>query len=386
MGILNKIGGFAGLIVLISAFYLMLSGYPYVFNQLVYLPNLITNVVLTGGLLAIVFLFCNNGFLLPYTFKSCILLQVIACAIFFVIHADTSYVTRIVYILITYLLFLVAENSIGIKRIVEFNNNWIAIQAVLSLIGFVLIFIGILHSLSIFENIDGRPSSFYGIATSNVSYGGFSRMAGFFDEPGALAGWGIYALVINKLFFKNKFVEFSLIIGLISTLSLAYFIQIAIYFCFFSLNNLKVSIPVGVVFFIVMIWGMRNGGEYFEELTINRIEAFQAGEDNNRTALSNMAEAYFLKSPIIGHGAKRIEEIAYMGDNPYELLAKDGILGTFFTYLPLLIILIKKRRKEVLFSLIILVIGYFQRPFHVNFMHYFMLLSFLYLCLTENQE
>ena len=81
---------------------------------------------------------------------------------------------------------------------------------------------------------------------------------------------------------------------------------------------------------------------------------------------------------------KKIEKTKYMGDNPYELLAKDGILGMLITYLPLLwcgLSLRTYRKRKVLFGIFILMLGYMQRPFHVNMMHYMMLFSFMYMTL-----
>lgn len=55
-----------------------------------------------------------------------------------------------------------------------------------------------------FVEMDMRPGYFFGLFTTNTYFGGLVRNAGFYDEPGALAFWGIYALIINKMFVKTQ--------------------------------------------------------------------------------------------------------------------------------------------------------------------------------------
>ena len=76
-----------------------------------------------------------------------------------------------------------------------------------------------------------------------------------------------------------------------------------------------------------------------------------------------------------------------MDDNPFEILAKDGIIGLVVTYLPLLVVLLKfsRRNKDVFFAGLILTAGYLQRPFHVNLLHNLMLYGFVIL-IYKNTE
>ena len=117
-------------------------------------------------------------------------------------------------------------------------------------------------------------------------------------------------------------------------------------------------------------------------LTFKRFEQGPNGIETNRDELAKMAEKYFYQSPVFGVGAKRIEDIEYMGDNPYELLAKDGILGYVITYFPLFFCGINYRKyPNVFWSVIILFIGYQQRPFHINLVHYVTFFTFIYACM-----
>ena len=112
------------------------------------------------------------------------------------------------------------------------------------------------------------------------------------------------------------------------------------------------------------------------------VERFAGGTiRSGRTEMTAEAKQIFQESPIIGIGAKNLNERGYFDDNPYEIPAKDGIIGVLITYLPLLIVLFKYglRDKKVLFAVLILMAGYLQRPFHVNLLHSMMLYLFVLL-------
>ena len=57
-----------------------------------------------------------------------------------------------------------------------------------------------------------------------------TRVNGFFDEPGAFAFWGMFALLFNKLMFDNKKLEIIIMVSLLFTFSAAYFVLLPIYF------------------------------------------------------------------------------------------------------------------------------------------------------------
>ena len=101
--------------------------------------------------------------------------------------------------------------------------------------------------------------------------------------------------------------------------------------------------------------------------------------DNNRTNMMKLAKKMFLSNPIFGVGPTIFYGGDYAADNPYETLAKDGLFGTFFIYLPLIVIgKMVKFKKDIIFGIFILAVGYLQRPFHTNIIHYTMLYLFVY--------
>lgn len=102
-------------------------------------------------------------------------------------------------VVITHFSLYVVNNSIGITNFITVNNIWLVIQVVLAALGFVLIISNIISPLLVYNFDSGGVDYFYGITTTNAIIGNIPRMAGYFDEPGALAQWGVYALVLNKI-------------------------------------------------------------------------------------------------------------------------------------------------------------------------------------------
>lgn len=375
-------------IIAILIFFGILSTYPYVFDRFLPLPSM--QVVAAGILgLLIILLATRKIRPLPTAFTICIVIQMGVWFFYSILHNDTSYYTRMFFLLLTYVIILSLNSSKGVEDFIKKNNYVIATQAVLGLLAFGLVFVGILSPIFSFENIDNRIALCFGLTCSNAVYGNVIRAAGYFDEPGALAGWGIYALIFNTLYTKNSKVEKMLIFGLISTLSMAYFIQLALFLVCFKMKLRKSSIFIFLVLSIA-VYSVYTLGEENKlyQMTLGRFEMGKYGHgETARERLMEESKRYYEMSPIVGNGASKIEEIGYMGDNPYESLATDGIVGTITLYLPLLIVLLKNiKHKEFSFAVLIIATGYLQRPFHLGLLHYIMLFTFFYLGLKYKNK
>ena len=246
----------------------------------------------------------------------------------------------------------------------------VVFQVVAGTIGFFLVLFGLLQPVSEFLQLDGRPGFYYGLFTTNAVYIDFIRNAGFYDEPGNLAFWGIFALILNKLFVGDKKTEYLLIFGLISTLSLAYFAQVIFYFFFFfKKQRLRLMIPA--VFFLIFILGISSMSESLNSSLIGR---FTYDENsiivgNNRSELFERCWGIFKTSPIVGVGATNLatnisSKLGFVGGNFFTNFASDGIIGVFVSYLPLLFLLkLGQRKRQYRYTFVIILLGYFQRPY-----------------------
>lgn len=364
--------------------FLLVSAIPYVFCRILPFPP--------AGLLSIVFLTLFTFFcLLQRRFSSDVkkLLSIVffQCCIwvlFTICHGDSSYITRIMYLVISLMAItcLCNENA-GLSLFLKLYNNFILLMAICGTLAFFLSITGILSPIFEYENMDGRTGYCFGLTCTNAVFGNIIRYSGFFDEPGAMAAWGVFALIFNRLFFRNFKYEITLIICLLFTLSMAYYIQLAFYILFFYVDFTKIR----DVLLIGLTLGILAGGIYMTkdteldlyQYTFGRFEIDPATgklSGDNRSNLMDLAKVEFAKSPWIGVGARSVEERnLYIADNPYENLAYDGVIGTFTIYLPLLIIMVYGilRNRNYFFGAVILAMGYLQRPFHVNVIHPMML-------------
>ena len=369
-----------GKAAIIVTFMLLFLSYPYVFNRFFSAPPEQLLIILCFLIMIIIGIGIKNNNSLPSIINVFFLVQGLFWIMFFYYHSDSSYLVRIFFLIVTYSIIWALVKTNSLNEFICINNGILTIQSVLGAIAFWLVLTGVLGSFAEFTNTDNRTLYWYGISCTNTKIGNIIRPSGFFDEPGALACWGIYALIFNKLFCGSKKVEICLIIGLFFTLSVAYFIQIFFYFLFYSSKKkaLITVVIIGIVGFFVYHYIENN--EILRYLTIDRFEGGTIRSDRNE--LSEMAKGYFFRNPLMGMGAKNMDKAAYMADNQYEILAKDGLIGAVITYLPFFYLLIKFRGNfKILSALFILALGYLQRPFHINEMHYLMMYTFVVMLL-----
>jgi hypothetical protein len=376
---------------IILAFLLLISYYPYVFCQFIPFPNVL---ILSLGFMtafSLLLLAKRKIVMFPKIVNYIAIIHTVFCLAFFVFHHDSSYLTRIILFLVSYLAIFALYNVNGLGDFMKSYGRFILLMAIGGCLCFFLILFFSYSPLFVFENIDGRTAYCFGITCTNTYLGNIIRYSGFFDEPGAMAYWGMFALLFSRLFFPNSKYDNLLIVLLLLTFSLAYYIQLFFYLLFFRIRSKKdflVLIFLGSIIFGITYFSRSSEFDIYR-LTFARLELDEdtgiAG--NNRADPTEEAKKNFLSNPIIGIGAKKMENMDYMADNPYEILAKDGIIGWIVTYLPLLVILMYRcRDKRYLYAIFILMIGYLQRPFHINFVHYIVLYAFFVMTFSRLKE
>lgn len=373
---------------------MLFSSYPYVFCQFLPIPYIKTLSVLFLSAFGIILLI-KKKIQLPFSpFSEIILIQSIIWIFFCIYHQDSSYITRIMFIVVTYLAILCIHNtSYGVQGFLRFYNKFILVMSIGGALCFFLVLIFSYTPIFNFENVDGRTAYCFGLTCTNTYIGNVIRYAGYFDEPGAMAYWGIFALLFNRLFFYNWKFERVLMLCLVFTFSIAYYIQIFFYILFFNLKQVKhfLGLFFGAVIIIGGIYLSKDTDFDIYRFTIYRLEMDESTgtiQGDSRSELTEKAKEQFEKAPILGIGAQKFTEIDYMADNPYEILAKDGIVGEIVTYLPLLIMVFVgvKGKKDFLYAAVILGMGYLQRPFHVDLIHPLMLYMMFLLTITHNRS
>lgn len=355
----------------------VLISYPYIIECLIDIPP----ISVIGPILLIItfFFLCrcrkSKGEIPDFIFIT-LFFQILSWTLYSIIHNDATYITRVFFVVWASVIILLLVRNGCLKDFICLNNKFIAIQAVGGAISFILIFAGLLKPVVYYTLQNGQYGYCYILTCTNVAFNDVIRMAGYFDEPGAMAFWGIFALMFNKLFIQNRKIEYCLMVCLIFTMSAAYFVQLLLYILFFFVNNIKRSIPILLVFLSIIYIGLKvaNENPIIAKYTTERFKDGQI--KSTRYYLADTAKKYFLANPLFGIGGQKMEDIEYMADNPYEIFAKDGIIGFVVTYAVLFITALRIKGKSALFAIVILSVGYLQRPFHMNLIHYLNLYIF----------
>lgn len=349
-------------------FFALNAGWPSVLSFMGWLPEFrVGYIILT--VLAFVYVIRKGG-KVPSPIIAILCAQALCFSVYYIIYNDSSYLTRCFFLLICFFLLSIQMG----KTKMEFLDTyvgWLSLQAFMGGIGFILVIMGVLRPLSTFREFDGHIGEFYGLFTTTVSTDSLLRVAGFFDEPGAFAFWGFIALLVNKLFYENKKVERVLLLGLISTLSMAYYIQLAFYAFFFYKNKIsKLILPLALflgLLSVIASYSPEMHDAIYGRFQYNKTTGTLQGD--NRTEHAAVCLDIWKSSPIIGVGASKVNEIGdsmgvFVGANHAYSLAQDGLLGQIFLWLPLLYIFkLGAKQRKFRYASYLLFIGFLQRPY-----------------------
>lgn len=358
--------------------------YPYVFNLFLPLPPITILMVVVIGLTSL--LIGLYRIKIQKVLLTLMAMQLFAVGISLMHSLDSEYAKQLLYIIWLFFYLVLLKHFVGVKYFLFCYNRIILIVAILGAFSFLVVLIVGPSPFFEYTNMDGRPGYFFYLTFTNTIYGNIIRYSGIFDEPGAMAYWGIFALLTNKLYVKDKHIEVPLILSLLFTFSMAYYIQLFFYILLFYFHKMTKKGLIGLFFVVslllLVVYQSKDTNFDLYKITLARFEydEYSGGlKGDNRRTLTEKAATVFKESPFFGIGPTAFYSIDYMADNSFETLAKDGIWGTFFLYLPLFYSLVLgMRRREILSASLIILMGYLQRPFHINMQHYVMLYMFMF--------
>lgn len=365
----------------------ILCTYPFVFNLILPLPSI--TLIMLFSFFVFILLRMAKKVRLYTPLLSIVIVQIFGTILSMLVVGDIGYYKQILYI-VWGLIAISFISQIGFRSFLYYYNRLILVVAILGMLSFMLSMVAGPKIFLEFNQMDGREGWLIYFTFTNTQAGNIIRYAGLFDEPGAMAFWGVLALLTNKIYVKDVKIEIPLIISLLFTFSLAYIIQLSLYLFFFYIQKgslkLKLLTLTTVIFSLFLFLTFVDKDSLIYQLTLGRLgigTSVNFLEGNNRNVMMDVAKKMFISSPFFGIGTTAFYAAEYAADNPYETLAKDGIIGTVFLYLPLIRSLsFARKNKEVLFVVFILFVGYLQRPFHINILHYIM----IYLVLISSSQ
>lgn len=307
---------------------------------------------------------------------SIIILQIIYYLFISFYHNDFSNINLCIQLFSLFIIITYINTFIGFEPFVKSYIKIILAMAIGgTLIFFLHVFIGVTPLFTVDYSASGT-SYFLWLTTTNVYFDVSNiriiRYSGFFDEPGTFGLYSFFAIILNKIYFKNKKHELWLILLTIFTLSVAFYVSMVLYLLFFYVNksNLKYIVFLFTAIFMSYFYLSTNvedetAGKIYD-FTFKRFEMNDSGlAENNRATLSDNDKKIFFKYPVLGSGTTK-EEI--YGSNLFSIFAKYGIFGALFYYAFLLYFIFQialMPHKDFFFYiriLFLIVVNFYSRP------------------------
>ena len=389
---------------ILLVFGILICFLPYEFQSvyLFFLPNKYWYTELIFLILVSALALLRKG-TMPQVLKTLLGLQIFGFVIIALAHSNIpSMANPIITLLLGVSMVYYIDHNDGLFEFYKKYNWWILIMAILGTITFFLVTYRDFQPLYFMKSkADGQPIYNFLLTFTKGEYlwGNTFRYAGFFDEPGTMGYWGLFALLFNKLFYNNKRLEYLLIGALLFTFSMGFYLQLAMYLLFFnfSLKNKTRDLIIILFVFILGIGAYSTRGtdaSFIYKSTFGRFESLMEESQSNQgsiTAVGNRADLErkakeeFLEEPIFG--VENDKE--YYADNIYLPLANYGIVGCLFVYAPLIYLFVYARRKkdmDIQKAWLIIMAGFFHRPMTFNLLSAFVIYSMLMLCFKRENR
>lgn len=146
---------------------------------------------------------------------------------------------------------------------------------------------------------------------------------------------------------------------------------------------------------IVFVADMTKGGDYnyIYDNSIGRIvDSFESSTKektiavSSRSTLTENALEEFQRHPW--RGTDKTKDLALYTDNIYEPLVLYGIIGTPFVLFPFIWLLFHGlwHNRALFKCMIVILCGFFHRPFHQSLLYGFILYSMIYIILTYKYQ
>lgn len=333
---------------LLTIWVIMFMGFPFTISQAFNLPSKLI-MVLAIFILFILLIVNKNKIVVSSIVIFILSLQIIFSFFFYFIHHDAGYINLTFQFIVPLIIYTYISTALNFTIISNSIIKFLIISGIAALVTFFLCFIFNISEYSVFENPDGRTGYNFIIGFTNyyldVGFTKFIRPSGYFDEPGTLAYYLIFAILVNDLTVNNKIYRKILFFCGIFTTSVAFYIVLIFYGFFYLKKNsliktlvLSISIISIISFLFLLLDSSKQDLIYAP--TIGRIESIISPKTadgsyigDNRSDLVETAKEAILDSPIIGQGISYSSNInskfygKFMGANILGVFGVHGLLG-----------------------------------------------------------
>lgn len=269
---------------------------------------------------------------------------------------------------ISVMVLLMFKEDIKI-RLLDYLTKWFSILLLVSLIAYILFFLGMHISPSYIEYDDGRYPSlnyfFFILPQENLT--DYFRFRSIFMEPGHMTMGVIPLIMANRFNLKNKYVLILFIVELF-TFSLAGYITLAVGLLLFYHRKPKYLLLFASG--ILAVIGIVNALGYSDLLDTflwSRLEVTDEGTiaGNNRvTSAFDAVFHQFMSSDKVLFGDPNIDLTVWGGISGYKVyLVQCGIIGMMFAILVYVYNFMLYKKKEIFYFTIILLLLLYQNSY-----------------------
>jgi hypothetical protein len=317
-----------------------------------------------------------------------------------VLRGDLSYISNIFQVLCIVTIYFAITNLVMVKSIARQYVYFMIANCIGGSIIMALLLIHNFPPLFQYLHHNGLSmASFYYLTFTNVAYdlGNYTviRYSGLFDESGAVAFYSMFALLINKVYLKNKRIELLLIFLPMATFSLAHFVTVVFYSILFYIKRVS-SLLLIVLFlgstYILLEYSKGTEYSYIYKITLGRMQTDDSGriKGDNRTELNENSLFFFKESPVLGKGKTFFEDKTHPIGGIFFYGALYGIVGYIFIYIifyyTITLCLFRNRKLAIWMDgfkcCLVIMLNLFQRPDMTNIFQLFSITLFA-LCIWQ---
>lgn len=282
-----------------------------------------------------------------------------------------------VLVKLVFILTALIVTRLYLFSIVKLLNSISVIQLLLAVVGLLVVFTNIIEINPIEIDLDSGRKYYHffitGASNTIIRYHDniLIRPTGYFEEPGAMALFLTWILVLNEFTYKKRgLVIFIVILGM-ALRSLAFLVSLIAYFSVVLIIKKQFKIIITTILSVILlIVVLRAIDSPHIDLAIDSliqrisIEGGRLGGDNRD--MFKMLDYVNFKNVFFGIGNKNVRELHFhhgapTGASATGFLLKNGIIGYVFLYIPFLYVLYLYRKDKRILFFVVIAINFLQR-------------------------
>ncbi len=296
------------------------------------------------------------------------------------------------------LIFLAFSDKIFIRKVFDYFSKIYAVAIFISLIAWILMFLGLLPMLGIIENTTADRYYYHFPFViveqlNNTTIDEMIRFAGIYDEPGLVGTFSAFILYINK-YQLNKPVNLVCFISGVCSFSFFFAIISIIYFLIYTFSSngafrMNRKIIFATIFFCFLLIGFYNltkdndliYSRFWSRFEYDKNAGKLSGINRTTDGADEFYEELSFPEYLFGGDAEKYQMVAEGSSSYKSVIVNNG--AVFLLVYMLFFLLYAQKRSCRKFNFILFVIFLFGNTYQRPDI-YGIAVFFLYICLAND--